>query len=157
MIDVARWYARYSWPVEFVVRSIREVGWSGLSVDTARTPLTNMGQTLFEPPDVAGWPMGAEWISTGTMLARMNFAASLASNQRFNLSRVATQARRAPEDLMGFFMDRLSPAPYDSAPYNELLSYLRTGATYPLTDSQLTAKAAGLTKLMVGSSEYQFM
>ena len=30
------WYARYSWPVEFVVRAIREVGWNGFSIDTAR-------------------------------------------------------------------------------------------------------------------------
>ena len=28
------WYTRYSWPVEFVVRAIKEVGWSGFSVDT---------------------------------------------------------------------------------------------------------------------------
>jgi len=50
--------------VEFVVRAIREVGWAGFSVDTARTPLTNMGQTLLEPPDVAGWELGRGWFST---------------------------------------------------------------------------------------------
>ena len=52
-------YARYSWPAEFVVRAIKEIGWIGFSVDNARTPLTNMGQTLFEPPDVNGWELGA--------------------------------------------------------------------------------------------------
>jgi hypothetical protein len=51
--------------VEFVVRAIKETGWNGLSVDTARTPLTNMGQTLFEPPDVAGWDLGRGWFSSG--------------------------------------------------------------------------------------------
>ena len=157
IMDRARWYTRYSWPVEFVIRAIREIGWNGLSIDTVRTPLANMGQTLFEPPDVAGWALGPEWFSTGTMLARMNFAATLALNQRFNLSRDATLARRTPEDLMGFFMNRLSPAPYDSAPYNELVSYLRAGATWPVSDALLTAKSAGLAKLMVGSSEYQFI
>jgi uncharacterized protein (DUF1800 family) len=157
VMDRARWYTRYSWPVEYVVRAIREVGWTGLSIDTVRTPLANMGQTLFEPPDVAGWALGPEWFSTGTMLARMNFAATLASNQRFNLSRDATASRRTPEDLMGFFMNRLSPAPFDNAPYNELVSYLRTGATWPASDATLTAKSAGLAKLMVGSSEYQFI
>ena len=45
------YYARYSWPVEFVVRAIKETGWNGLSADTARSALTTMGQTLFEPPD----------------------------------------------------------------------------------------------------------
>ena len=44
------WHTRYSWPVEYVVRAIKEVGWSGFSIDTARTALIPMGQVLFEPP-----------------------------------------------------------------------------------------------------------
>jgi uncharacterized protein (DUF1800 family) len=157
MLDPARWYARYSWPVEFVVRAIREIGWNGLSIDSARTPLVNMGQSLFEPPDVAGWSLGPDWFSTGAMLARMNFAATLASNQRFNLARDASYAAQSAEDFIGFFMDRLSPAPYDPEPYSELVAYLRTGAQWPASETTLRAKAAGLAKLMVGSSEYQFI
>jgi uncharacterized protein (DUF1800 family) len=150
-------YARYSWPLEFVVRSVREVGWNGLSVDTARTPLVNMGQSLFEPPDVAGWSLGADWFSTGAMLARMNFAASLAANQRFNLARDGALYRRTPEELMAFFTDRLSHIPYDREPYDALVTYVRTGTAWPLSDSQLNAKVAGLAKLILGSSEYQFI
>ena len=157
MLDESRRWARYSWPAEYVARAIREVGWTGFSVDTARTPLTNMGQTLFEPPDVAGWSLGTTWISTGSMLARMNFAATLAANQRFNLSRAAESARRTPDALMGFFLSRFSPAPIDGVPYDALMGYLRAGATWPASDAQLTAKSAGLTKLLVGSSEYQFI
>jgi hypothetical protein len=42
--DPANFFQRYSWPAEFVVRAIKETGWNGLSVNTAITPLTNMGQ-----------------------------------------------------------------------------------------------------------------
>jgi uncharacterized protein (DUF1800 family) len=157
MMDPARWYTRYAWPVEFVVRAIREVGWEGLSVDTARTPLTNMGQALFEPPDVAGWELGPGWFSTGAMLARMNFAATLAANQRFNLARAAAPFRTTPENLLDFFMERLSPSPYEHVPYSELLGYLRAGGAWTGSDAQLNAKTAGLAKLIVGSSEYQFV
>ena len=150
-------YTRYSWPVEFVVRAIKEVGWNGYSVDAARTPLSAMGQTLFEPPDVNGWELGQGWFSTGATLARMNFAASLAFNQRFNLGRAAAEGRSSPEDMMAFFLDRLSPAPYDSEPYNGLLDYLRAGGEWTGSDAQLVVKASGLTRLIVGSSEYQFM
>ena len=156
-LNLDRWYTRYSSPVEFVVRAIREIGWNGLSVDTARTPLTNMGQTLFEPPDVAGWPFGPEWFSTGAMLARMNFAATLAANQRFNLARAASAFRKSPEDLLEFFLERLSPAPYDRAPYNDLIAYVRAGGAWTGSDAQVNTKAAGLAKLIVGSSEYQFI
>ena len=155
--DRNRVYARYSWPVEFVVRAIREIGWSGLSVDSARTPLTNMGQTLFEPPDVAGWELGPGWFSTGSMLARMNFAATLAANQRFNLARAAAPYRSSPDTLLGFFLERLSPAPYEADPYRELLAYVNAGTAWTGSDAQVNAKGAGLAKLIVGSSEYQFI
>jgi uncharacterized protein (DUF1800 family) len=150
-------YSRYSWPVEFVVRSIKEVGWIGYSAETARTALTNMGQTLFEPPDVNGWEVGQGWFSTGSALARMNFASGLAFDQRNNLGRAASEARTSPEDLLSLFLDRFSPAPYDPEPYRSLLEYLQAGGAWTGSDAQLTMKAAGLTRLIVGSSEYQLM
>jgi uncharacterized protein (DUF1800 family) len=157
-VDPERWFTRYAWPVEFVVRSIREIGWNGFSVDAARTPLANMGQTLFEPPDVAGWDLGPGWFSSGAMLSRMNFAATLAGNQRFNLARdVAAYSRRSPDDVLSWFMERLSPASLDAGPYDELLTYLRANATWPATDALLNTKSAGLARLIVGSSEYQFV
>ena len=73
---------------------------NGYSIDTARAALPAMGQTLFEPPDVAGWALGTEWFGTGSMLARMNFAASLAGNQKFNLARAAQSARTTPERVL---------------------------------------------------------
>jgi uncharacterized protein (DUF1800 family) len=33
-----------------------------------------MGQDLFFPPDVNGWPGGADWINSNTLLIRYNFA-----------------------------------------------------------------------------------
>jgi hypothetical protein len=116
-----------------------------------------MGQTLFEPPDVNGWDVGPGWFTSGSMLARMNFGASLAFNQRFNLGRAAAAARSRPEDMMSFFLDRLSPATYDGEPYNGLLDYLRSGGAWTGSDAQLVVKASGLTRLIVGSSEYQLM
>src|SRR4029077_19237813 len=67
-------FQRYAWPPEFIVRALKEVGYLGFSVGDALTPLVNMGQQLFEPPDVGGWSVGQSWFSTGGMLARMNFA-----------------------------------------------------------------------------------
>ena len=86
-------YARYAWPVEYVTRAIKEVGWQNLSLDRVRSPLANMGQLLYEPPNVAGWHLGANWFSTGTMLARMNFAATLASSQKEHLAAALADPR----------------------------------------------------------------
>ena len=150
-------YSRYSWPTEFLVRSIKEVGWNGFSIDSARAALVSMGQTLYEPPDVAGWELGQGWFSTGAMLARMNFAASLAFNQRFNLGRAAAEGSSSPQALLSLFLDRLSPAQYANEPNSALVDYLNAGGAWTGVEPQLTAKAAGLARLIVGSSEYQLM
>lgn len=116
-----------------------------------------MGQTLLEPPDVAGWNLGQGWVSTGAMLARMNFAATLARNQRFNLARAAAPHRATADGLLNFFLEQLSPSPYDFVPHNELLAYLGAGRAWTGSDAQLRTKTAGLVKLIVGSSDYQFV
>ena len=41
--------------------------------------LTGMGQALFTPPNVKGWPGGRVWLNTATVLERNNFAAALTS------------------------------------------------------------------------------
>ena len=153
--DPANDFSRYSWPAEYVVRAVKEIGWAGYSIDNARTPLTNMGQTLFEPPDVAGWALGEAWFSTGAMLARMNFAASLAFNQKFNLGRAAQPFAESPERLLEYFLDRLSPSPYDGGPHAELLDYLRAGEPWTGNEAQVNVKAPGLARLIAGSAEYQ--
>src|SRR3954469_18884415 len=113
--DQSAYFARYSWPVEYVVRALKDIGWTGYSVNDALTPLSNMGQILFEPPDVSGWDAGQSWFSTGAMLARMNFASSLAANQKFNLAAAVKKANASvtPEALLSYFADALVTAPLD--------------------------------------------
>jgi len=155
--DSRSYFARYSWPVEFVVRAIKDVGWSGFSVNDALTPLANMGQILFEPPDVSGWDAGQTWFSTGAMLARMNFAATLASNQRFNLAAAAKPNARTPEALLTYYRSELVTRRSDATVNSELLTYLKSTGAWTGSDAQVQAKAAGLVHLIAGSPEYQFV
>jgi uncharacterized protein (DUF1800 family) len=150
-------FARYSWPVEFVVRAIKETGWVGYSVDSALNPMLNMGQALFEPPDVNGWDLGQGWFSTGAMLNRMNYAASLTTNQRINLRNEARPFAQTPQGVMSFVMERLSPAPLEPQSYNELLAYLRAGTSWTASDTELRNKVAGVMHLVLGSAYYQLV
>jgi uncharacterized protein (DUF1800 family) len=156
-VDESSRFARYSWPVEYVVRAIKEAGWTGFSVNDALTPLVNMGQQLFEPPDVNGWDTGRGWFSSGGTLARMNFAAALATNQRFNLRNDARSFGRTPQSTLSYMLDRMSVMPYDTTPYNELLNYLRAGTSWTGSDAELLVKVPGLAHLIMGSSEYQLV
>jgi hypothetical protein len=45
-----------------------------------------MGQQLFAPPNVKGWPGGRSWLNTSTLLERANFAAALVSGAVWNSS-----------------------------------------------------------------------
>ena len=155
--DSANRYARYSWPAEFVARAIKEIGWTGFSVNDALTPMLNMGQQLFEPPDVAGWDLGPNWFSSGAMLTRMNFASQLATNQRFNLRDIARAGSQTPEALVSLMLDRLTAAPYAREPYQALIDYARSGGAWTGSDAQLLVKAAGVAHLIVGSGDYQLV
>ena len=157
--EQSAYFARYSWPVEFVVRALKDIGWTGFSVNDALTPLSNMGQILYEPPDVAGWDAGPAWFSTGAMLARMNFASTLAGNQRFNLATAAKvgNAARTPEALLSYFVAALVTAPLDAGVRSEWSTYLRATGAWTGSDAQLQAKASGLVHLIAGSPEYQFV
>lgn len=152
----ANYFQRYSWPVEYVVKSIKEVGYNGFSVANAITPMSNMGQQLYEPPDVNGWELGAGWISTSGMLTRMNFAATLAGNQRFNLARDWQPYRATPERALEYAQARFRTMGFNQTQTAAMLDYLRSTA-WTGSDAQLQTRIAGLTRLIVGSGEYVFI
>jgi len=153
--DPRSYWARYSWPVELVIRSLKDVGWAGFSVDSALTPLANMGQTLFDPPDVSGWDAGQSWFSSGAMLARMNFASTLAANQRFNLANTSKTFNKTPQSFLSYFMGQLATPPVDSSVASEWMTYLNATGAWSGSDAQLQSKASGLVHLIAGSPEYQ--
>ncbi len=155
--DESSYFARYSWPVEYVVRAIKDVGWVGYSADDARAAMSAMSQDLYEPPDVNGWDTGTRWFSSGAMLARMNFASSLAANQRFNLASRARAAASTPESFLTFFLDELATPPIDDRMSAEFVNYLRATGPWTAADSQLQNKSAGLVHLIASSPEYQLV
>ncbi len=59
-------------PVEYVTTALRSLG-ATVNPKAAVGTLNNMGQLPFDPPSVFGWPAGAAWINTSTMLDRYNF------------------------------------------------------------------------------------
>jgi uncharacterized protein (DUF1800 family) len=157
--DESAFFTRYSWPVEFVIRALKDIGWNGFSVNDALAPLANMGQILYEPPDVSGWDAGQTWFSTSAMLARMNFASTLAGNQKFNLATAVktANATTTPEALLFYFVGALATAPLDLIVTGEWDAYLRATGAWTGSDAQLQAKAAGLVHLIAGSPEYQLV
>lgn len=67
---------RIAGPIDFLVGAARRLG---VEPPPAVIWLAagQLGQRLFEPPNVQGWPGGEAWITTSTMLQRGNFAGML--------------------------------------------------------------------------------
>jgi hypothetical protein len=116
-----------------------------------------MGQQLFEPPNVGGWPLGQNWFSTSTMLARSNFAAVLASNQKAFLAAALEPEGQTAQGLLDAMIARVTPAPFDPAPRQALTSYLFAGGAWTGSTEQISTRAAGLARLLLASSEYQLV
>jgi hypothetical protein len=91
------------------------------------------------------------------MLARMNFAAQLATNQKFNLRDAARGNGGTSDALVAYVLDRLTPPDYDSAAQSALTEYVLAGGAYTGSDAQLATKTAGLVHLVLGSGAYQLV
>ena len=64
-------------PVEFVIGTLRafDVGYDDTAPFAAQ--IRALGQNLFYPPNVKGWPGGVAWINSSTLLARKQFVEQL--------------------------------------------------------------------------------
>jgi uncharacterized protein (DUF1800 family) len=74
-------------PVDFMIGMIRGIGlqnvpdfvMTGRQAQDLSNRLTTLGQMVFMPPNVKGWPGGRTWISTSTLPVRQKFAIDVAN------------------------------------------------------------------------------
>jgi uncharacterized protein (DUF1800 family) len=80
-------------PADYVIQAMRALDvrgsakFIGDASDELNEKVARMGMELFEPPNVAGWPGGLTWVSSGTLFERMKFAKDLGAAD-FGSSRV---------------------------------------------------------------------
>lgn len=71
-------------PIELIVNVMRLLDLSFEHAESLSYLQTALGQQLFNPPNVAGWPGGKSWINNATMMIRLNFAGYLKRGERFD-------------------------------------------------------------------------
>jgi len=87
-------------PTEFMVHTARALGDAHLSKLIA-TSGAGMGQILFDPPDVGGWPNNESWISSNTVVERVNFVTSALAQSAGNLPSAAYAATHHLDGVVG--------------------------------------------------------
>jgi len=115
-------------PVEFAVGVHKQLGLTQIAVGTPAA-LRAMGQVLFHPPNVAGWPGGAHWLTSQMLIARDNYIARLVEGREMNESSWAAQlpgdaGKAAREILFTLLQNDATPRAYD-----QLAAYLGGAGT----------------------------
>jgi hypothetical protein len=116
--DKAR-LARVKGPVELVIGAIRLAGSyrePTLAIEGVSQKAGFMGQAMLNPPSVEGWHEGKEWIESGALMQRINFAANELRNVempgvRAIIERLATDngGTLAPDELVERCLDLMGP------------------------------------------------
>jgi uncharacterized protein (DUF1800 family) len=71
-------------PTEFMLHAAQALGATKLTKLVA-TAGAGMGQSLFDPPDVNGWPNNESWISSNTVVERVNFVTAALAQVKTSL------------------------------------------------------------------------
>lgn len=85
-------------PVEFLVGTVRFFENTPVDGDSLARYSRRLGQDIFDPPNVKGWPGHTAWISTDTLLAREQFLQRLLRGDRLGPAQqmMAGNQRRLP-------------------------------------------------------------
>src|SRR6266480_5828521 len=167
--------SRVKSPVEYTVGAYRAMNMQGDGSGLPTFP-TLMGQTLFDPPNVAGWSgdkISAFWLNSGTWMTRLNYIDVLLA--RGTLTRqeqpspldiqgiVDANSIDSPEHFVDFFSSFLLDGVVDQNRRTQYIDYfsaqdtsrgnaqitLKNGQSYPLN------RVRGTLYLMMASPEYQ--
>jgi len=161
------YFAKVKSPAEHVVGTVRLVedhqfprwGIRDLALETRY-----MGQDLLNPPSVEGWHVGKEWIDTGILVERVNFAAEQVGNidnpgvQKI-IGRLRAMGELAPAGAVDACLDLIGPMEVSEATRSALISFAEKGGALKLTagDRAAEQRVAELLQLIVATREYQLV
>ena len=167
--DEAR-FARVKGPVEMVVGAIRMSGNyqnPALGIEKVSDTMLYMGQGLLQPPTVEGWHEGSEWIDSGALVERVNFAAKELSDVtspgvRSIIDRLQAGADHGvlePSDLADRCLDLLGPIEVSDETHSVLVQYANRQGSLDLNDHKpgdaAEQRVGNMLRLVAATREYQ--
>ena len=165
--EAVRW-AKVKSPTEVVVGTIRLVedwGFPRPGLLPIGEEPGYEGQELLNPPSVEGWHTGAEWIDSGSLVRRVNFAADRLSNidmpgVQSMIDRIKAQGDISPRGLVDSCLDLLGPLDVSDQTHQELTSLAEQGGDLWWDTEEASSTSAhrvgDMLALIAASTEYQF-
>ena len=163
------WYTKVKSPVELVAGVLRLTG----EFDKPRRQMIErhfqshyMGQRLNSPPSVEGWHQGTDWLDTGTLVERINFA----SQQLADTDKPGVQAMIgmiasknesviSPEGLVEAILDQLGALAVSDDTRKELVQFASIGGDVQLgsenPDAEARQRIVEVLQMVASTHEFQ--
>ena len=162
-------FARVKGPVEMVVGAIRTAGshqTPELGIERVANNMLYMGQGLLQPPTVEGWHEGIEWIDSGSLVERVNFAGKELSDVnspgiRAIIDRLASTGGGvlSPEQFADGCVDLLGPIAVGEDTRTVLVDYAARQGELDLRGhqpgDQSELRVGNMLRLIAATREYQ--
>ncbi|MDQ3829521.1 MAG: DUF1800 domain-containing protein [Candidatus Tectomicrobia bacterium] len=161
-------FAKIKSPAEVVVGLLRLAGgneFPGPGIGNLAKLPTYMGQELLNPPSVEGWHTGAEWINSGTLMKRVNFAAEVLGDLsrpgiQSLMNRLKSQGDLSPEGFVDGCLDLIGPLQVEPEVRQRLVEHASEGGTLrwgTAQDASTSSKRVGeMLQLIASLREFQY-
>jgi len=157
------YYARVKSPAEHVVgilRLVEDFTYPRWGIRDAALECRYMGQDLLNPPSVEGWHTGKEWIDTGILVERVNYAASQVGDitkpgVKKIIARLHENGQMSPEAFVDGCLDLIGPLEVSERTQEALVGFARKGGDLNLDDPAQAQRVGEMLQLIVATREFQ--
>jgi uncharacterized protein (DUF1800 family) len=159
------YYAMVKSPADHVAGVERLVGdqqYPDFTIQKVADEFTYMGEALMNPPSVEGWHTGKEWIDTGILVERINFAAEQVADPtkpgvQAIISRLGAAGQLSPEELVDRTLDLVGPLPLQPVTRTTLVNHVSKEGPLNFSDADAAdQRVTELLQLIVATREFQF-
>jgi uncharacterized protein (DUF1800 family) len=163
-------FARVKSPAEMVIGLVRMVGEHRNEIKPGLFEISQepkyMGMDLMNPPTVEGWHTGHEWIDSGTLVERINFAAGCLGRTdlpgvRGMIDRIATRGKQlSPDAFVNECIDMVGSLNVTDSTRQALVAYAQKGGDISLGTAkergEFTRRCGEMFQMIAATGEFQF-
>lgn len=157
------WYSKVKSPVELVAGVLRLTG----EFNRPRREIIDryfqasyMGQFLNNPPSVEGWHQGTDWLDTGTLVERVNFASQQIGDStkpgiQAMIERIASTPNNvaSPENLISVCLEEMGVISVEEDTMKVLIDFASQDHDQPINASNDGAQKISAALQMVASTK----
>ncbi|MFK5922203.1 MAG: DUF1800 domain-containing protein [Verrucomicrobiota bacterium] len=146
-------------PVELAIGAIRDLGIKEVNYASIDAAVNQMGQMLFEPPNVAGWNEGRTWINAERILIRYNQMAKILEQNNVDLVDLLKNEKVDSSDKVVSQLVKaclvVKPDPDKCKALAEFLGKLPPQSEWEAKKNEINAKLRAVLVLLMSSPDSQ--